>query len=295
MHHDAIAVIDFGGQYAHLIATKVRRARVLAEIRQPEDPTEDFRKYKGIILSGSPALSSFGEDSRYNKEIYDLDVPILGFCFGHQEIAKHYGGTVVNGKQEWGHADLHIARDHALFAGLDKVEQVWMSHFDSVTAVGPDFEELGHTVLGEGAAPHRYAAIGSDKLRRYGFQFHPEVDDTLHGDDMIANFVLKICDCAPTWTMDSYVQDQIARINEQVGERSVFLLASGGVDSTVAAVLFLKALGPERLHLLHVDNGLMRKNESAAVVEMFTELGLGENFHFVDATDEFLGAMEGMI
>ena len=221
-------------------------------------------------------------------------MPIVGFCFGHQEIAKHYGGEVVHGKQEWGHADLHIAREHPLFAGLEPIEQVWMSHFDSVTAVGPDFEELGHSVLGENAAPHRYAAIGSDKLRRYGFQFHPEVDDTLHGDDMIANFVLNICGCAPTWTMDSYVQDQIEKINAQVGDDSVFLLASGGVDSTVAAVLFLKALGPERLHLLHVDNGLMRKNESSAVVEMFTELGLGDNFHFIDATDRFLGAMEGM-
>ena len=112
---------------------------------------------------------------------------------------------MVHGKQEWGHADLHIAREHPLFAGLDQIEQVWMSHFDSVTAVGPDFEELGYTVLGEGGEPHRFAAIGSDKLRRYGFQFHPEVDDTLHGDEMIANFVLDICGCEPTWTMDSYV------------------------------------------------------------------------------------------
>jgi len=293
--HDRIAVIDFGGQYAHLIATKVRRSKVLAEIRQPEDSTEIFREYQGIILSGSPALSSFGEDSAYNKEIYELDIPILGFCFGHQEIAKHYGGTVVNGKQEWGHADLHIERDHPLFAGLDKVEQVWMSHFDSVTAVGPDFEELGHTILGEGSPPHRFAAIGSDKLRRYGFQFHPEVDDTLHGDDMIANFVLNICGCRSTWTMDSYVTEQVEKIRAQVGDNSVFLLASGGVDSTVAARLFSEALGPDRMNLLHVDNGLMRKDESAGVVEMFHELGLDKNFHFIDATDTFLDALEGKI
>jgi GMP synthase (glutamine-hydrolysing) len=295
VNHDRIAVIDFGGQYAHLIATKVRRSKVLAEIRQPEDTTDIFREYKGIILSGSPALSSFGEDSAYNKEIYDLDIPILGFCFGHQEIAKHYGGAVVNGKQEWGHADLHINRDHPLFAGLDKVQQVWMSHFDSVTAVGDDFEELGHTVLGEGSPPHRFAAIGSDKLRRYGFQFHPEVDDTLHGDEMIANFVLNICGCRPTWTMDSYVTEQVARIRAQVGDRSVFLLASGGVDSTVAARLFSEALGPDRLNLLHVDNGLMRKNESAGVVEMFNDLDLDRNFHFIDATDTFLEALKGKI
>ena len=293
--HDRIAVIDFGGQYAHLIATKVRRNKVLAEIRQPEDTTDIFREYKGIILSGSPALSSFGEDSTYNKEIYDLDIPILGFCFGHQEIAKHYGGTVVNGKQEWGHADLHINRGHPLFAGLDRVQQVWMSHFDSVTAVGPDFEELGHTVLGAGSPPHRFAAIGSDRLRRYGFQFHPEVDDTMHGDEMIANFVLNICGCRPTWTMDSYVAAQVGKIRAQVGDRSVFLLASGGVDSTVAARLFSEALGPDRLNLLHVDNGLMRKDESLDVVKMFRDLDLHRNFHFIDATDVFLRALEDKI
>jgi GMP synthase (glutamine-hydrolysing) len=295
MQHDAIAVIDFGGQYAHLIATKVRRSRVLAEIRQPEDPLEAYAGFKGIILSGSPSLASFGEDSDYNKAIYDLDIPILGFCFGHQEMAKHYGGTVVNGAQEWGRADLHLAREHALFAGLGPVEQVWMSHFDSVTAVGPEFEELGHTILGRDGAPHRFAAIGSDKLRRYGFQFHPEVDDTLNGDRMIANFVLDICGCSPTWTMDNYVQEEVAKIRDQVGDRSVFLLASGGVDSTVAARLLAEALGPERLNLLHVDNGLMRKDESAAVVEMFKEMGLDANFHFIDASDTFLAALAGKI
>ena len=139
MTHDKIAVVDFGGQYAHLIATKVRRLHVLAEIRQPDDPIEAFAGYKGIILSGSPSLSSFGEDSGYTKAIYDLDLPILGFCFGHQEIAKHYGGQVAHGGREWGYADLHLTREHPLFAGLSMIEPVWMSHYDSVTAVGPDF------------------------------------------------------------------------------------------------------------------------------------------------------------
>jgi len=294
MQHDAIAVVDFGGQYAHLIATKVRRQRVLAEIRQPEDPLEAFSGYKGIILSGSPALAAFGEDSGYTKEIYDLEVPILGFCFGHQEIAKHYGGKVIHGRQEWGRADLQLLGEHPLFAGLGPVEPVWMSHFDSVTAVGPDFVELGYTTTGEGGKEHRFAAIGSDRYRRYGFQYHPEVDDTVHGDEMIANFVLRICGCTPSWTMDSYVEEQVAKIREQVGDRSVFLLASGGVDSTVAARLFGLALGPERLHLLHVDNGLMRKDESRQVMEIFSDLGLDENLHFVDASADFLGALEGV-
>ncbi len=291
MAHDSIAVIDFGGQYAHLIANKVRRRGVLAEIRQPEDPIDAFQGYRGIIISGSPSLASHGEDSDYTKEIYDLDTPILGFCFGHQEIAKHYGGRIVHGGREWGRADLHVDPDHALFRGLDEVEPVWMSHYDSVVEVGPEFRELGYTVTAEGSPDHRFAAIGSDSLRRYGFQFHPEVDDTIRGDDMIANFVFGICGCTASWSMDAFIEEQRNRVSEQVGDRSVFLLASGGVDSTVAAAVIGQALGPERLHLLHVDNGLMRKDESRAVLDLFGELGLDTNLHFVDASDTFLDAL----
>jgi GMP synthase (glutamine-hydrolysing) len=295
MSHDAIAVIDFGGQYAHLIATKIRRLHVLAEIRQPEDPIELFARYRGIILSGSPSLSAFGEDSGYNKAIYDLDVPILGFCFGHQEIAKHYGGEVVHGGREWGRADLHIELEHPLFRGLSRVEPVFMSHFDSVVSVGPGFAELGHTALGAGGPAHRYAAIGSDRLRRYGFQFHPEVDDTVHGDEMIANFVLSICGCRPSWTMEQYVEEELAKVRRQVGAQSVFLLASGGVDSTVAAKVIGQAIGAERLHLLHIDNGLMRKHESREVLASLTALGLDRHLHFVDASDSFLAALDGLV
>lgn len=294
MEHDTIAVIDFGGQYAHLIATKIRRKGVRAEIRQPEDPIEAFAGYRGIIISGSPSLASHGEDSEYTRAIYDLDIPILGFCFGHQQIAQHYGGEVEHGGREWGKADLHVETDHPLFRGLDPVEQVWMSHYDSVVAVGPDFREIGHTVTGA-TGEHRYAAIGSDTLRRYGFQFHPEVDDTVRGDDMIANFVFEICEARPSWSMDGFLDEEIDRVREQVGEGSVFLLASGGVDSTVAAVLLGKALGPERLHLLHIDNGLMRLDESAQVLEMFREIGLAQNLHFVDASGTFLEALEGAV
>jgi GMP synthase (glutamine-hydrolysing) len=295
MEHDAIAVIDFGGQYAHLIATKVRRLGVLAEIRQPEDPIEVFQHYKGIIISGSPSLASHGEDSDYNRAIYDLDVPIVGFCFGHQEIAKHYGGEVIHGGRQWGRADLHLAGDHPLFAGLGPVEPVWMSHYDSVVSLGREFQELGWSETTEGGPDHRFAAIGSDSLRRYGFQFHPEVDDTVHGTEMIANFVLEICGCRPTWSMEVFLEEEMAKIQAQVGDRSVFLLASGGVDSTVAATLLVRALGPERVDLLHVDNGLMRKDESAQVIEFFRGLGLGSHVHFADASDRFLSALAGLI
>ncbi|MFT7519698.1 MAG: GMP synthase (glutamine-hydrolyzing) [Kiritimatiellia bacterium] len=295
MKHHKIAVVDFGGQYAHLIATKVRRAHVLAEILQPEAPIEDFAGFDGIIISGSPSLASQGEDSAYNKAIFELDVPILGFCFGHQEIAKYYGGMVVHGGREWGHADLHIIEPHPLFEGLQPVEQVWMSHFDSVTKVGPSFKEIGWSTLGKDSEQHRFAAIASDDLRRYGMQYHPEVDGTANGDRMICNFVLNICGCEPTWTMNQYVSAQLEQLKQEVGDRPVFLLASGGVDSTVAAVLLARALPPGNLSLLHVDNGLMRKDESRQVLEMFADLGLADMLHFVDATDDFLQALEGLV
>jgi GMP synthase (glutamine-hydrolysing) len=293
MRHDTIAVIDFGGQYAHLIATKIRRLGVLAEIRQPEDPIGAFQDYRGIIISGSPALSSHGEDQDYTKEIYDLETPILGFCFGHQEIAKHYGGEVIHGGREWGRADLQIQGDHALFSGLDASERVWMSHYDSVASVGPGFQELGYTVTGGGE--HRFAAIASDSLKRYGFQFHPEVDDTVHGTEMISNFVFEICKAEKSWSMDQYLDEEVVRIRKQVGDESVFLLVSGGVDSTVSAVIIGQALGPDRLHLLHIDNGLMRKDESAQVLKLFEGMGLSEHLHFVDASETFLAALSDAV
>ncbi|MCX7957602.1 MAG: glutamine-hydrolyzing GMP synthase [Deltaproteobacteria bacterium] len=293
MNFDKIGIIDFGGQYAHLIATKVRRLNVYSEIRQPDDPIEKFTEYKGIIISGSPSLSSFGEDSEYNKKIYDLNIPILGFCFGHQEIAKHYGGRVINGGREWGDTKFRILKkDHPLFEGLSEVESVFMSHFDSVDMVGPYFEEFGVSYISEGKEIHRFAAIGSDKYKRYGFQFHPEVDDTINGEKMIANFIFKICRCTPNWTMDEFIKMQIEKVRRQVQDKSVFLLVSGGVDSTVAAVLLKEILGSNRLKLLHIDNGLMRKNESADVVERFRKLGFGESLHFRDASDVFINSLK---
>jgi GMP synthase (glutamine-hydrolysing) len=199
----------------------------------------------------------------------------------------------VHGGREWGPADLQVQGEHLLFAGLDASEPVWMSHYDSVVTVGPEFQELGFTVTAGGE--HRYAAIGSDTLKRYGFQFHPEVDDTTHGTEMLSNFVFRICGCEASWRMEQYLEEEMERIRGQVGDESVFLLASGGVDSTVSAVIIGKALGPERLHLLHIDNGLMRKGESTRVLERFQEMGLGENLHFVDASDTFLEALAGAV
>ena len=146
-------------------------------------------------------------------------MPILGFCFGHQEIAKHYGGTVDHTASGSGAApSCTCTEPHALFKGLSPIETVWMSHCDSVTAVGDGFRELGWSKLGANAEPHRNAAIADDVRRRYGFQFHPEVDDTVHGDAMLANFVLEICGCRPTWTMDRYVDEQVER-DSRAGRR----------------------------------------------------------------------------
>ena len=205
--HDRIAVVDFGGQYAHLIATKVRRQRVLAEIRQPEDPVSAFDGIKGVILSGSPSLAS-GDEGGFNTGILDLDVPILGFCFGHQEIAKRYGGRVEHCRSEYGPARLEVVGDTPVFDGLPKDQTVWMSHQDTVVSVGDGFREVGVSYDHDGTA-HRFAAIADEARRRYGFQYHPEVDDTEHGEAMLRNFVVTVCGCRGDWTMERFLQDQI--------------------------------------------------------------------------------------
>jgi GMP synthase (glutamine-hydrolysing) len=295
MEHDRIAVMDFGGQYAHLIATKLRRLRVLAEIVDPQAPIEELLAYKGIILSGSPALSAHGEGADYTTAIYELPVPILGFCFGHQEIAKHYGGQVEHTQREYGFARLRITGLSPIFAGLGSAETVWMSHGDTVTKLPAGFVELGYSEHAGGHAAHRNAAIASEESQRYGFQFHPEVDDTPHGETMLANFALRICGCRPTWEMARYVEEQMEAIRARAGGGEVFLLASGGVDSTVCARLIVQALGRERVHLLHIDNGLMRKDESAQVIARFREWGITGNLHFVDASEDFLRALAGLV
>jgi GMP synthase (glutamine-hydrolysing) len=290
---DRIAVVDFGGQYAHLIATKVRRQRVLAEIRQPEDPVSAFEGMKGVILSGSPSLAS-GDEGGFNTDILDLDVPILGFCFGHQEIAKRYGGKVEHCRSEYGPARLEVVGETPVFAGLPVRQTVWMSHQDTVVAVGEGFREIGVSYDHDGTA-HRFAAIADDDRRRYGFQYHPEVDDTEHGEAMIRNFVLQVCGCRGDWTMERFLEGQMEAVRAEVGDRRVFLLASGGVDSTVCARLLGEALGPDQLYLLHVDNGLMRQDESRLVIDEFERFGLGRNLHFVDASERFLAALDGVI
>jgi len=295
MKRRGIAVLDFGGQYVHLIATKVRSLGVYAEIREPDDPVETFRGYEGIILSGSPSLSAHDEDGNWSRGVLDLGIPVLGFCFGHQEIAKHGGGSVEHTNREYGAATMHVVGRSPLFEGLAPEETVWMSHGDTVTRLDGGFTEIGYSTGGaDRSLDHRNAAIANETLRQYGLQFHPEVDDTPCGLKIIGNFVTGICGAARDWSVGDQIEQRAAALREEVGEREVLLLASGGVDSTVAAMLFERALGASRLRLLHIDNGLMRKDESARVVERLAALGLGECLSHVDATPEFLGALEGL-
>jgi len=295
MREGGIAVLDFGGQYVHLIATKVRSLGVYADIREPDDPVESFRGYRGIILSGSPSLSAHDEDSDWSRGLLDLGIPVLGFCFGHQEIAKHAGGTVEHTAREYGAATLHRSGDSPLFAGLAPEETVWMSHGDTVTRLGGGFTEIGYSTGGaDRSQGHRNAAIACEAKRQYGLQFHPEVDDTPCGLRILENFAVGICGAARDWSVGNQIEERAAALRQEVGDREVLLLASGGVDSTVAAKLFERALGAPRLRLLHIDNGLMRKDESARVVARMEALGLGPCLKHVDASAEFLGALEGL-
>lgn len=295
MNPDSIAVLDFGGQYVHLIATKIRALGVHAEIRDPDDPVDSFRHYKGLVLSGSPSLSAFEGDAGWTRGVLDLGIPTLGFCFGHQEIAKHGGGTVQHTEREYGAATLNIITESPLLDGLEPEELVWMSHGDSVTSLGDGFVELGYsTGGGGGGAGHRNSAIACEPRRMYGLQFHPEVDDSPCGVRILRNFVLGICGASADWSVGDQIEARAQAIRDEIGDRAVLLLASGGVDSSVAALLFHRALGTGRLHLLHIDNGLMRRNESAQVKENLTAAGLGHALRVVDASAEFLEALEGL-
>ena len=283
----SIVVLDFGGQYAHLIANRIRRLRVHAEIRSPETAVADLQDADGLILSGGPASVYDPEAPAYNPEILAMGKPMLGLCYGHQLLCHRLGGQVEMGTtHEFGAAYLHVDKAEGVLARLDVRERVWMSHRDHVAALPPGFAVLGAT------EDCPVAAMGDAERKIYGLQFHPEVTHTVRGMDILDNFAA-LCGAERNWTMERYTEETIERLQEQAKGRNVFLFVSGGVDSSVAFLLLNRALGAERVLGLHIDNGFMREGETAMVERLMKGAGL-DNLEVVDASAEFLAATEGI-
>lgn len=288
MKVDTIAVLDFGGQYAHLIANRVRRLGVFTEIHSPSAPISEFENVKGIIYSGGPSSVYAANAPKYNPEILNLPVPKLGICYGHQLIATQLGGHVEPGKvKEYGIADLIVKDDkNPLLKGLPKQSPMWMSHGDQVTKLPNGYKIIASTKDCE------IAAVAFDEQKIYGIQFHPEVTHSKFGLKILDNFI-DICNAKRTWNMKSYLPLITKKITEQVKNRKVFLLVSGGVDSTVAFVLLNKVLGAQNVLGLHVDNGMMRLGESQKIMDFLQKQGM-HNLRICNASERFLQKLSGI-
>ena len=293
---DTILVLDFGSQYTHLITRRLRELNVYCEMLPCTQRIADLDwKPRGIILSGSP-YSVYEEGSPHvDPAVFDLNVPILGICYGLQELAWHHGKNVLAGeKREYGHAKLRFetysgkqAHVNELFASLEDDMIVWMSHGDKLSHLPNSFVTIATTKN----AP--FAGIAHVEKEYYGIQFHPEVTHTPKGTALIKNFAVNICKAKQDWTMDVFVDKEIARIRALVGEKGQVIGAvSGGVDSTVAAKLMKEAIG-DRFHAVMVDNGCLRLNEAKEVKETLTK-GLGINLTVIDASDRFLSKLKGV-
>lgn len=291
-HHDTIVILDFGSQYTQLIARRIREFHVFSVILPAHVALQHILEYqpKGIIFSGGPSSVSEIHSPKIDHRILDLGIPILGICYGMQLIVHQCGGTVnPTPHREFGRADLTIDDNTHLFLGLELTASfpVWMSHGDSVQQLPPEFCVIAHTAH----AP--IAAIKSvkDTQQLFGIQFHPEVVHTIHGATILQNFVRHICHCEPTWTMGSYIEQAVAEIKKTVGNAKVICALSGGVDSTVAAVLAHRAIG-EQLTCLFIDNGLMRKNEVAQLQTTF-DSAYHMKVRIADHSAAFLAALGG--
>lgn len=289
---DNILIIDFGSQVTQLIARRVREAGVYCEIVpfNMADEILDGFGAAGIILSGGPASVTHSDTPRAPERIYDLGIPILGICYGQQTMVEQLGGGVTSSEhQEFGRAFVDVKQACPLFEGVwaeDDREQVWMSHGDHVDALPDGFNIVATS---EGAP---FAAIADEARNLYGVQFHPEVVHTPHGAQLLQNFVTKICGCSGDWTMASFKEIKIAEIRNQVGDKRVICGLSGGVDSSVVAVLLHEAIG-DQLTCVYVDHGLMRAGESDQVVSLFRE-HYNINLVHRDASDLFLGKLAGV-
>ncbi len=289
IHEEKILVLDFGSQYTQLIARRVREHKVYCEIHPYNIDFEKIRDFapKGIILSGGPS-STYGSSAPHvDTGVFGLNVPILGICYGMQEIAEQLGGEVGHSEQrEFGMASLNALTDDPLWADLNFPEQVWMSHGDKVLALPDGFTAIGAT---ENAG---IAAFANLEKRVWGLQFHPEVVHTVNGHKLLKNFVYAICSCGGLWTMHSFIETTIADIRAQVGSGKVILGLSGGVDSSVAAMLLHKALG-DQLTCIFVNNGVLRHDEAEQVQEMYGR-HFKMNLRYVDASQSFLGLLSGV-
>ncbi|HET8549328.1 MAG TPA: glutamine-hydrolyzing GMP synthase [Bryobacteraceae bacterium] len=283
-----VAILDAGGQYTHLIARKVRELGVYAEVVPSDTPATRLAGRKAVIISGGPASVYDAGSPSVDPAIFHNHASVLGICYGQQLMAYHLGGTVRKGEHgEYGLATLQVSEPGALLRGTESRQQIWMSHRDLVSAAPAGFTVLGRTDT------CAVAAIAAPDRRLYGVQFHPEVVHTRYGSRILSNFLFDIAGCTRDWDPRHRLPLLEAEIRERVGDRNVFFFVSGGVDSTVAYTLCLRALGPERVSGFYVDTGLMRQGETHFVRELFRSLG-ADAFMVEEAGDQFLEALAGV-
>ena len=288
-NHERLLIIDFGSQVTQLIARRVRESGVFCEVVPYHKAEAHIAAHppKAVILSGGPESVHEEGSPRAPQHVFEMGVPVLGICYGEMSICHQLGGRVESGHdREFGRAEIDIVGDSPLFAGLDAREQVWMSHGDKIVAIPEGFEVIATS---EGSP---YAAIADEARRFYGLQFHAEVAHTPRGATMLRNFTHNIAGFTSDWTMASFRKEMVAKIREQVGDGRVICGLSGGVDSSVAAVLIHEAIG-EQLTCVFVDTGLLRLNEAEQVVTLFRNHYNIPLVH-VDASAEFLGALRGV-
>ena len=288
-HQETVIIIDFGGQYAQLIARRVRECGVYCEILPYNKPAEEILSHnpKGIIFSGGPASVNMENAPQLDEGVFKAGVPILGICYGMQLMAKDLGGTVASPeKHEYGHTEFSKNGSCPLFENISEKTAVWMSHGDAVTDMPAGFGLIGHTEL----TPT--AAMADEARRFYAVQFHPEVIHTTEGTQMLKNFLFRICECEGGWSMENYIDIAVANIRQQVGDHNVLCALSGGVDSSVAAVLVHKAIG-DKLICVFVDHGFLRQGEAEQVVDTFTNKFKIKLIH-KDASRHFLSLLKGV-
>ena len=287
---DQILILDYGSQYTQLIARRVRELGVYTDILPGDAELTDERLagVKGVVMGGSPWSVYDDGAPEPDGRLYGLGLPVLGVCYGAQRMTADHGGAVATlADREYGKRPVRVAEPDPLFDGVPPEFLSWMSHGDSIERLAPGFRAVAVT---DNGIP---AAIVHDSLPLRGVQFHPEVSHCEHGTRILSNFVFGICGCERSWTMERYIDEERGRLRERVGGSPVLLLISGGVDSTVAAALLLETLGADRVHLLYIDTGLMRKDESVEVMRTLNALG-ASHVHRADAEADFLAALAGL-